>query len=600
MKRNAMVAAMLAAGMVCATAPCFRMKMLRADEKSGVPGDAFCEAEDDAEAGRNIPIDEDHFWDEEFRNYISEECDQDKNGFLNEKELNDTKSIYLVGTNVYSLAGIEYFTELEDLDVSFVTLREIDITNNKKLKSLTCYDAKLTSLDLSKNTELEFLDCADNKLTSLDLSKNTKLKSLDCYENLIDELDLRNNTELTSLNCYGNHLKALDLSMNSKLEYLSVGYNPLSSLDVKNCANLKEFWCFDCDLQTIDLSHKKDLYLVSLAQNPLTEFYLYDCPIMSEFLKQNPLQKEVDPSNGKEYLYSDAEFPINGQMTRCFIYFNADAKLIMDKDSATPAPAPIPDPGQVPAPAPSYDFSDFIERLYTVALNRSSDPSGKAFWLAKVRNEGATGADCARGFLIESPEFSNRGLSDDQFIRTLYKTFFDREADDAGYSFWMQKIASGMSRAQVIEGFIDATEWCNLCASYGIKSGAPKAKAEKASANALKFADRLYHECLGRDPEAGGLEFWALRLTNLESSGYEAARDFFGSTEFTNKGVDDATYIKLLYRTFMGRDYDQGGLEFWLGHLSTDMTRLQVLQGFAQSQEFTNICNEYGIDRGTI
>ena len=260
-----------------------------------------------------------------------------------------------------------------------------------------------------------------------------------------------------------------------------------------------------------------------------------------------------------------------------------------------PEPQPVdPNPNQ------DVNFADFIERLYIVALNRSSDPSGKEFWLNKVMNEGFTGADCARGFLIESPEFGNRGLSDDMFIRILYRTFFDREADLAGYNFWSSKMQNYMSRQEVIEGFIDATEWCNLCARYGVKSGAKNFKSTIPSNNATKFATRLYTECLGRTPDDDGLLFWALRLTNLESSGYEAARDFFESKEFQNKNVDDETYVKLLYRTFMGRDFDQGGLEFWLGHLSSDMTRLQVLQGFAQSQEFTNICNEYGIDRGTI
>ena len=272
----------------------------------------------------------------------------------------------------------------------------------------------------------------------------------------------------------------------------------------------------------------------------------------------------------------------------------------VNPDPVNPDPT-NPDPNPTyPDPVKEPTFEDFIERMYVVALNRKSEPDGKAFWMYKVKNEGFTGGRVAIGFLIGAPEFLNRGLSDSDFVDVLYKTFFDREADEGGKAFWMGHLASDMTREQVVRGFIDSTEWCNLCAYYGVKSGAPNAKAEKASSNALKFATRLYTECLGRTPDEGGLQFWALRLTNLESSGYEAARDFFESKEFTNKNVDDATYVKLLYRTFMGRDYDQGGLEFWLGHLSTDMTRVQVLQGFAQSQEFTNICNEYGIDRGTI
>lgn len=243
-------------------------------------------------------------------------------------------------------------------------------------------------------------------------------------------------------------------------------------------------------------------------------------------------------------------------------------------------------------------FAEFIERLYNVALARDSEPDGKAFWLNKVLNEGFTGADCARGFLIESPEFGNRGLNDDQFLRTLYKTFFDRDPDDGGYAFWMQKISEGMTREQIIEGFIDATEWCNLCAHYGVKSGAKNFKATVPSNNAVNFASRLYICCLNRVPDQDGLQFWALRLTNLESSGYEAARDFFLSIEFGNLNTTDEEFVTRLYRTFMGREPDDGGFAFWIEHLKTDMDRASVIAGFAQSQEFTNICNEYGIDRG--
>ena len=305
-----------------------------------------------------------------------------------------------------------------------------------------------------------------------------------------------------------------------------------------------------------------------------------------------PEGKEIDAYdiNGVRYeLYSEYTFTTDATIK--FLW--KDITVTPDPDKPGPL-KPDPDPAKEPS------FEDFIERMYLIALNRQSEPEGKAFWMDKVVNEGFTGGRVAIGFLIEAPEFLNRNLSDDEFVEVLYKTFFGRLADADGKAFWMGHLATDMTREQVVRGFIDSVEWCNLCATYGVKSGAPNAKAEKPSANALKFATRLYTECLGREPDADGLLFWALRLTNLESSGYEAAKGFFESTEFVGKNVDDETYVKLLYRTFMGRDYDQGGLEFWLGHLSTDMNRLQVLQGFAQSQEFTNICNQYGIDRGTI
>ena len=249
---------------------------------------------------------------------------------------------------------------------------------------------------------------------------------------------------------------------------------------------------------------------------------------------------------------------------------------------------------------PEHTFAEFIERLYNVALNRESEPEGKQFWMNKVLKEGFTGGDCARGFLT-SKEFKNRELTDEQFIKILYKTFFDRDPDQAGYIFWLDLLKNGgYTRDQVVDGFIDSIEWCNLCAYYNVKSGAPNAKAENPSSNAIKFATRLYNFCLERDPEEGGLKFWALRLTNLESSGAEAARDFFNSEEYLQKNTTNEQYLTALYRTFMGREPDDSGFQFWMGHLTTDMTRMDVLKGFAQSEEFTNICAEYGIDRGTL
>ena len=83
--------------------------------------------------------------------------------------------------------------------------------------------------------------------------------------------------------------------------------------------------------------------------------------------------------------------------------------------------------GQDPEPpVEEPSFADFIERLYHVALDRDSEEEGKAYWLQKVTQEGYTGADCARFFLIDAEEFQNRNLSDQAFIETLYLTFFDR------------------------------------------------------------------------------------------------------------------------------------------------------------------------------
>ncbi len=264
---------------------------------------------------------------------------------------------------------------------------------------------------------------------------------------------------------------------------------------------------------------------------------------------------------------------------------------------ATKVPSGIPTATPTPEPLP---FEDFVERLYVVALDRPSEKAGKDFWIEKVVNGEYNGAECARFFLLQAPEFMNRNLDDSQFVEVLYRTFFDRESEPEGKAYWLGRLASDTPRETIVNEFIESTEWCNICARYGVRSGALYHKAEFASYNAVMFATRLYTCCLDREPEKEGLEYWALALTNLEQTGYDAAYLFFTSKEFVDMKVTDIEYIVRLYQTFMDRDADSEGMQYWLGQLASGVRREQIVEGFACSEEFTNICMAYGIERGEV
>lgn len=266
-----------------------------------------------------------------------------------------------------------------------------------------------------------------------------------------------------------------------------------------------------------------------------------------------------------------------------------------DKPTATPTAKPTATPTEVPAAA-KPGVEDFIERLYTVALGRPSDPYGKADWINRVKTQGYTGADLAEGFLY-SDEFLGKGLSDSDFLDVLYATFFDRESDEGGKTNWLNVMAAGMTKKQVIRGFIDSTEWANLCLNYGIMSGGagvPNITVEPSS-QVIEFATRLYTTCLGRAADPKGLNDWASQLANLQISGSQAAHGFFFSEEFLGHNFSDDEYVARLYRTFMGREPDLAGFADWIGRLATGTSREEVFQGFAGSAEWAGICAEYGI-----
>ena len=45
----------------------------------------------------------------------------------------------------------------------------------------------------------------------------------------------------------------------------------------------------------------------------------------------------------------------------------------------------------------------------------------------------------------------------------------------------------------------------------------------------------------------------------------------------------------------MGREYDEGGLNYWLGQIAAGQTRKDVLEAFAGCPEFQDIIKSFGL-----
>ena len=118
---------------------------------------------------------------------------------LTDEQLSSIKSVFCKDKEIFSLEGIQYLTNLTDLDVSNNQLTSLDIGNNAILRYLYAYENKLTSLDVSNNMNLEILYAYENKLTNLDVSNNANLESLWISNNQLTSLDISNNSKLNKL-----------------------------------------------------------------------------------------------------------------------------------------------------------------------------------------------------------------------------------------------------------------------------------------------------------------------------------------------------------------------------------------------------------------
>ena len=220
--------------------------------------------------------------DKNFRSYLLNKCDKNKDGYISFSEVDDwnhsaakkKEYFYLGHKGIQSLDGIEFFVALKGLSCYDNQLTSLDLSKNTALKELSCYGNQLTSLDLSNCTALTYLSCYDNQLTSLDLSKNTALKELSCYGNQLTSLDLSNCTTLTKLSCSKNQLTSLDLSNCTTLTSLDCYINQLTSLDLSNCTTLTKLSCSKNQLTSLDLSNCTTLTSLDCYINQLTSLDL--------------------------------------------------------------------------------------------------------------------------------------------------------------------------------------------------------------------------------------------------------------------------------------------------------------------------------------
>ena len=172
---------------------------------------------------------------------------------------------------------------------------------------------------------------------------------------------------------------------------------------------------------------------------------------------------------------------------------------------------------------------------------------------------------------------------------------------------WASALDAGMDREVVFHGFVLSTEFAGLCSDAGIKPGIVDSvsgfseifnRYRNRNVNVTKFISRCYLKALGRAFDVVGLDTWCMILHEKQMTPKQiAVEGFLHSDEFINKGLSNTDFVKVLYETFLGRTYDEDGLNMWVGILDRgERTRDEVINGFADSDEFAGILASFGLN----
>lgn len=129
--------------------------------------------------------------------------------------------------------------------------------------------------------------------------------------------------------------------------------------------------------------------------------------------------------------------------------------------------------GQIRSIDTSLSRQILITHYYTSILGREPDAGGLAFWDNQITEKQAQGLDVKPVFremaiqFFNSPEYLGNNTNNTEFITDLYRTFFQREPDNGGITFWSDQLALGVTRDAVIDSFLHSPEFTAFMQSLG-------------------------------------------------------------------------------------------------------------------------------------
>ena len=144
--------------------------------------------------------------------------------------------------------------------------------------------------------------------------------------------------------------------------------------------------------------------------------------------------------------------------------------------------------------------------------------------------------------------------------------------------------------------YVDVTDTVYGCAQ---RTPDPKPELPSPAMDVGDFVTRCYNVALGRDPETAGYNNYVNNLEAGKACGGQVAHNFIFSQEYINKNKSNEAFVDDLYQMFFDRSRGAGEGQAWINELDAGVKdREQVFNGFVNSQEYFNLCKEYGITAG--
>ena len=234
-----------------------------------------------------IPLTDEYFPDEAFREFLRSRFDRDDNDILSAEE-NAYITYFSIPEGTKSIAGLEYLFFLKYLNIKASSLEgTLEVKNLESVEKII-FDGNpnLTGLVISQIPTLTYIQSENNIINdwsnlhsfSLTVKDCSKLNHILAANGLLNQCTVSNCPKLDKLEVHNNRLTSFRMSGVPALTLLSVSDNQLTDLDVSAASDsLHILYCSNNHLASLDLDCCSALTTIACQDNPITVLNLRDC-----------------------------------------------------------------------------------------------------------------------------------------------------------------------------------------------------------------------------------------------------------------------------------------------------------------------------------
>jgi uncharacterized protein YkwD len=198
-------------------------------------------------------------------------------------------------------------------------------------------------------------------------------------------------------------------------------------------------------------------------------------------------------------------------------------------------------------------LQDWVKLLYHDLLHRTPAAGEVNYWVGGIQ-QGVPQSAVVAG-LLASQEY------DANVVTQIYQQYLHRAPDGGGLAGFVAALQNGASEPAVRLSILSSAEY------WGLHGG-----------NASGFVQGLYTDLMGRSPAGHEADYW---VNLAQSSGPTlVAAGFLGSREFDSRVVEN------LYRTYLRRSADAGGLNFFVNYMLANRPAHYGVELFLESAEY--------------